>query len=313
MARPPFALVASLCLILVPRLVRAEAGDANPSAAESPSPPATGFIGYVDRRARELPATHWRAELDFPLELTQRLLWDTAYILTEPGRWDAPDWARFGAFAAATGGGFAADRTIDIESRIHHPRSDSERHFEEGAEELADLPGIAGVAGGSALVGLLTGNELAKEISVDSGEAVLISGLLTASLKELTGRSRPNRADGPFQFHPFSGNASFPSGHATSAFALASVVSEHFDNSLWVAAPVYGLAALVAFARTRANDHFATDVLVGGAIGTATGRQIVTLESDRRGREQAAKGGAQISVQPKLSPMFSGVELSVRF
>ena len=67
MARPPFVLVASLCLILVPCLARAEAGDADASAAENPSPPATGFVGYVDRRARELPATHWRAELDFPL------------------------------------------------------------------------------------------------------------------------------------------------------------------------------------------------------------------------------------------------------
>src|SRR5438270_9935079 len=175
MARPPFVLVASLCLILVPCLARAEAGDADASAAENPSPPATGFVGYVDRRARELPATHWRAELDFPLELTQRLLWDTAYIVTEPGRWDAPDWARFGGFAAATGAGFAADRTIDIESRIRHPRRDSERRVEDGFEELGDLGGVVGVVGGSALIGLATGNELAEQVSVDSGEALLIS------------------------------------------------------------------------------------------------------------------------------------------
>ena len=48
MARPPFVLVASLCLVLVPCLTRAEAGDADASAAENPSPPATGFVGYVD-------------------------------------------------------------------------------------------------------------------------------------------------------------------------------------------------------------------------------------------------------------------------
>ena len=310
MLRRSFVLAVLLCLPLLASLpARA---DTNPAPSEGP-PSAEGWFGYIDRRTLELPATHWRFELGFARDLAQRLVWDTAYWLTEPVRWDEPDWARFGGFAAATGAGFAADRTIDIESRIRHPRRDSERRVEDGFEELGDLGGVVGVVGGSALIGLATGNELAEQVSVDSGEALLISAMMTEGLKETTGRSRPNRGDGPFTFHPFSGNASFPSGHATAAFAMAAVLSEHFENRLWVAAPVYGLAAMVALARTRQNAHFASDVIVGGAIGAATGREIVTLEAERLGREQGASGGARMSVQPKVSPGFSGIELTLRY
>jgi membrane-associated phospholipid phosphatase len=138
------------------------------------------------------------------------------------------------------------------------------------------LPGIAGVVGGAAIFGLATGSDLAKTISTDAGEAVLVSGLFTEIGKETTGRHRPREGDGPFSFHPFSGAASFPSGHTTTAFALASAVSEDLGNNPWIAVPAYGLAALVGFSRTRANAHFASDVLIGGA---APGR-LLTLGAE---------------------------------
>jgi hypothetical protein len=268
---------------------------------------------YVAERALAVPPTHWRLDVDLPLSFGQRLLWDTAFLVTEPARWESPEWARFGLFAGAAGAAFGADRTIDIESRIRHPRSSSEGDFENGVEEFGSLPGIVGVAGGSALIGWLTEDQRAREISIDSGEAVLVSGLLTGAMKEMTGRSRPRDAGGPFSFHPFSGNDSFPSGHTTTAFALASVVSEHFENRLWVAVPLYGLAGLVALARTRADAHFASDVLVGAAIGTASGRRIVALERERLGREQSSSSGPSVSIEPALSRGFSGLEVTLRY
>jgi PAP2 superfamily protein len=267
---------------------------------------------YVAERTLELPPTRWRLDVDFPLVYGERLLWDTAYLVSAPVRWETPDWARFGVFAAATGGTLGADRTIDVESRRRHPRSGSERDVENGIEEFGSLPGIAGIAGGAAVAGLLADSDFAKAISADSIEAVVLSGIFTAAGKEMVGRSRPRDADGPFTFHPFSGAASFPSGHTTTAFALASVVSEHFENRLWVAAPLYALAGGVGLARTRANAHFASDVLVGAAIGAATGRTVVDLERRRLGRVESA-GGPAVSVEPTFAPGFSGVALSLRF
>jgi membrane-associated phospholipid phosphatase len=279
-----------------------------PAPASSPAHP----IERIAERTRELPPTRWTLEVETPLRFVERVLWDTAYLSTAPARWDAPDWGRFTLFAAATGGAFGADHTIDIESRIHHPRSTSEKNFEDAVEELGSLPGIAGVVGGAAILGFAFDSDLAKSISADAGEAVLVSGLFAEIGKQTTGRHRPRDGEGPFSFHPFSGDASLPSGHTTTAFALASAVSEDLGNDPWIAVPAYALAALVGFARTRANAHFASDIVLGGTIGAATGRTVAYLEQERIAREHR-KSLPAVSIMPRVSPRFAGLELRVGF
>jgi hypothetical protein len=243
------------------------------------------FARYFDEHAHADPPTRPRLTLDYPIDYVRRLLFDAGYMLTEPARWDdGENWLGFSAAAAATGGTMALDRTIDVESRIDRPRSSGEKHFEDAAQQLGDLPGIAAVVGGSALFGFFAHDDLAKDIAADSGESAALSGLFTTTLKEAIGRDRPRARRGPFHFSPFSGSTSMPSGHATAAFALASTIAERFDNSWLVAPPAYALACVVAFSRTRAGAHFASDVVVGGIIGTATGRTVVSLE---RSRERA--------------------------
>ena len=62
--------------------------------------------------------------------------------------------------------------------------------------------------------------------------------------------------------------SSFPSGHATSAFSAAGLLSE--DDVLW---PLYyAIAVIVASSRVYVRVHHASDVVVGAAIGIALGR-----------------------------------------
>jgi undecaprenyl-diphosphatase len=62
--------------------------------------------------------------------------------------------------------------------------------------------------------------------------------------------------------------SSFPSGHATSAFCAAGLLSE--GDRLW---PVYyGLAVVVASSRVHVRIHHASDVLAGAAMGALLGR-----------------------------------------
>jgi undecaprenyl-diphosphatase len=69
-------------------------------------------------------------------------------------------------------------------------------------------------------------------------------------------RPRPHRIRTPR-------TSSFPSGHASSAFTAAGILSQ--DDPLW---PVYyGIAALVASSRVYVKMHHASDVLAGAAIG----------------------------------------------
>ncbi|HEX7277451.1 MAG TPA: phosphatase PAP2 family protein, partial [Acidimicrobiales bacterium] len=58
--------------------------------------------------------------------------------------------------------------------------------------------------------------------------------------------------------------SSFPSGHATSAFSAALLLSD--DDALW---PLYyAIAVIVASSRVHVRIHHASDVVAGMAVGT---------------------------------------------
>jgi membrane-associated phospholipid phosphatase len=62
-------------------------------------------------------------------------------------------------------------------------------------------------------------------------------------------------------------SSSFPSGHASSAFAAAVVLGQ--GDPLW---PVYGaMAATVASSRVYVKMHHASDVIAGAALGVGLG------------------------------------------
>ena len=92
---------------------------------------------------------------------------------------------------------------------------------------------------------------------------------------------RPSSNKGAHDFNPFSSNASFPSGHVTQAFAVASVIAEHYDSP-FIKIGSYGVASMVGYARMERNAHWASDVLAGAIIGTVVGRTIVQFNKQQR-------------------------------
>jgi len=104
------------------------------------------------------------------------------------------------------------------------------------------------------------------------------SGLVNVAVKSLFRRTRPiHEGDRPFHLRrPLT--SSFPSGHATSAFMAATLLSDG-DEDL---APLYfGLAAIVALSRVYVKIHHASDVVAGAALGLAMGqaaKRIAPLE-----------------------------------
>jgi PAP2 superfamily protein len=75
---------------------------------------------------------------------------------------------------------------------------------------------------------------------------------------------------------------SFPSGHAATAFAMASVIERHLGYRMSI--PAMAIATYVGTSRLHDNRHFLSDVVFGAALGTATGWTVV----GRHGRDSYA-------------------------
>ncbi len=87
-------------------------------------------------------------------------------------------------------------------------------------------------------------------------------------LKNLIARPRPTEAIGAIIVGVQSADFSFPSGHATIAFAMAVVLSKIETKWKWL---FYLLAVLISFSRIFLGRHFPLDVLAGAVIGWAIG------------------------------------------
>ena len=135
------------------------------------------------------------------------------------------------------------------------------------------------VMAGFLAAGLIAKNDRAKAVAFDAFVSSLIaSKVVTPALKQIAGRDRPSEVDGAFEF---GGGSSFPSNHATQAFAVASVIAAHHD-SRWVDGAAYGVATLVGASRIYDDAHWVSDVVAGAVIGVTTGRFVVRTNKLRR-------------------------------
>jgi undecaprenyl-diphosphatase len=135
-----------------------------------------------------------------------------------------------------------------------------------GASELGDFSLVWFILG--ALRGLRSERDWHAAIRVGVGLAVE-SALVNGVIKSFFRRRRP-RTEGFVHVLPLRRprTSSFPSGHATSAFSAAALLSE--DDAL---APLYySIAAIVATSRVYVKMHHASDVVAGAALGAVMGR-----------------------------------------
>jgi hypothetical protein len=214
-------------------------------------------------------------EISYP----EVLLDDVRHVITSPARWEDAEWKQAGwASLAVVGTALVIDRPVRDEMRRHGNNNTFMTQVERFGVQYA-----AGVVGGFYLAGVLADDQKALQVAQDGIAASLIaSGIVTPAIKLVAGRSRPREDRGIYNFKPFSNvNSSFPSGHTTEAFAIASVVANHYDET-WVTCTAYSIASLVGLARTYHHAHFTSDVLAGAMIGTWVGKSVVAHNAQLR-------------------------------
>jgi len=279
-----------------------------PTAAREDDAPIdlAGFLVAPDASTsgEPLPATQFESWKN----LGDMALRDTVGVLGAPLHWTAKNWLVFGGIAAGVVAvGFAFDHPMRNKTQAHQTQAldDMTKVVEPFGSEYS-----LAVIGAYGIFGFAFHDADAKNIFFDSVMAsILASGIITPTLKFVIGRDRPSESTSSTVFHPFSGSDnSFPSGHATQAFAVASVISAHSDQ-VWVSVTAYTLAGLVGFSRIYHNAHWTSDVTAGALIGTFVGRGVVAINDHIRKGE----GKVSVTVAPMLGDGVRGGVVVVGF
>lgn len=240
--------------------------------------------------------------------LPRLLLEDTGHVISAPTRWDRSDWMTAGVSAAAVlGTALLLDHSAD-QFMTKHTNASWDRRAK-AIQNLGDTPSVL-IAGGTYLAGVAFKDPEVRATGIDTMVTMGIAQLLlTIPLKVVVGRSRPSAEQGTHDFHPLNGGQSFPSGHTTQAFALAAVISEHADRP-WVSCLSYGLAGLVGLSRVEQRQHFMSDVVAAGLIGTFVGKSVVGYNQSLRADSRSK---VSMSFAPIVQPGGFGISLAMTF
>jgi membrane-associated phospholipid phosphatase len=222
-----------------------------------------------------------------------------ADTVTPPRRLFTPaDAALAGVFAVAA---FAA-RPLDkhFAERLQRP-SAQEHQFLQKSSRIVNtiaVPGAFVIGIGMYGAGRIAKSHKLADLGLHGTEALLIGEVLGIGMKGVFGRARPymSRDDpNPDDWQLMrgfpkgnEGYRSFPSGHSVAGFAAAAAVTAEMSRwkpeTRWLVGTVmYGGAGLVGVSRMYNNRHWASDVIVGGAIGTFAGIKVVRYHHSHPG------------------------------
>ncbi len=217
----------------------------------------------------------------------REVLEDAKVYFTSPLRWDGGDWLEFGGTLVAIG----VVHQFDDDVRDHFVGKSADGLNGDDPNSAEDaLPAAVLLAGTWLLAGMLDEPGGWRELG-SMLEASAFTAVSTEVLKFSLGRQRPNETTDPNSW--FDDGDSFPSIHTSLAFAIGATFAESGDDRYrWLRRILgYGVACATAYARLDHNQHWASDVAAGAALGLSTARFAMN-------RRDGSTEGAAVTVRP---------------
>lgn len=157
---------------------------------------------------------------------------------------------------------------IDILRNINHNRNTTlDPTFKTITNSV--FPVAVGVPAVVTTLHLLNKDSANKQRAIIIGGTVIISSAITGLLKYTIQRERPFVTYPDINHIKPEDSYSFPSGHTSTAFALATSVTIAYPK-WYVATPAYLWASSAAYSRMHFGVHYPSDVIAGALIGSGS-------------------------------------------
>ncbi len=183
---------------------------------------------------------------------------------------------------AAVIGITAALISADAHDTPYFRRTASFRDFNRAMSGRSTGIEIVAVPAAFYFVGLARKDSYAQKTALFAGEALADTYVLYAAINMASRRLRPsdiapngNFSGTFFRSHLHFAGSSFPSGHTSEAFAVATVIARRYSHHRWVPWVAYGVAGLIGFSRLTLQSHFPADIFFSAALGYSISRYAV--------------------------------------
>jgi membrane-associated phospholipid phosphatase len=209
-------------------------------------------------------------------------------VIKAPGRWDGDDWLEFGIVMGTAGAMFAG-----LDKPVGNFFKSNTATFWDGAEDVFyplgnRFPPLL-------LTGMYVGGVIFRDRKLEHNTLVIAKSLVVSTIfytasKALIRRERPDRTENSYNFTtPFRKNdyTSFPSGHSNTAFSVATGFAMLYKHKKWVPWVAYSIASLTSISRVYQNRHWASDIIIGAAIGHYVTKTVIRAENKRNLRKRS--------------------------
>lgn len=216
--------------------------------------------------------------------------------------------AKAGLIIGATA--FSLNFDKNIRRNILSTRSNELNNIMSVGEKMGRAEYYLYLSGALYFTGNVLNNDELRKTSLILTHALAVNGIFTLGLKAIFDRARPYENEGVgdinFMEMEFNQNYSMPSGHSSTAFTVATVLSERIDN-IFTSIFLYSCASLTAYQRMYSDVHWFSDTLLGAAIGILVGLEITSLYEDSKTNR------LNLELQPCLGSRSTGVNLRLTF